>query len=167
MAASLIDAVIARHAAARDLHEDARSQGCRISDLLDDLLSAMGSETATLTQARHIQPDFHGNRSPQAEAWWRGGIDGLTLHADATGGQVLVPDQPEPVLLGGAMMGAVAAGSQPDLRAAMAAMSGEGTTVAPRGGSIAAYHDCKYRVFRRMQADHAAYRAIMSGTEGN
>ena len=179
----------------------------------------MGSETATLTGARHIQPDFHGNRSPLAEAWRRGGIDGLSLradagdlaldylatiqalaygtrhiidemraagarfdtlvvsgglarnrlylreHADATGCQVLVPDQPEPVLLGGAMMGAVAAGYQPDLRAAMTAMSGSGTTIAPRGGEIAAYHDRKFRVFRRMQADHAAYRAIMSGTE--
>ncbi len=218
-AGALIDAVIARHAAARELQEKARAQGRRVSDLLDDLLAAMGSETATLTGARHIQPDFHGNRSPLAEAWRRGGIDGLSLradagdlaldylatiqalaygtrhiidemraagarfdtlvvsgglarnrlylreHADATGCQVLVPDQPEPVLLGGAMMGAVAAGYQPDLRAAMTAMSGSGTTIAPRGGEIAAYHDRKFRVFRRMQADHAAYRAIMSGTE--
>ena len=36
-------------------------------------------ETATLTAARHVQPDIHGNRSPLAEPWRHAGIDGITL----------------------------------------------------------------------------------------
>ncbi|MFC6589113.1 FGGY-family carbohydrate kinase [Sulfitobacter pacificus] len=58
----------------------------------------------------------------------------LREHADATGCRILVPDQPEPVLLGAAMLGAAAAGDFNNLPAAMAAMSGKGSTVVPRGG---------------------------------
>ncbi len=212
-AGALIDAVLARHSALSALETEATGQ--RVTDLLDARLAAMGDETATLTAHRHVQPDFHGNRSPRAEPWRRGGFDGLSLesgpdslaldylatvqalaygtraileamraqgagfdtlvmsgglaknalylreHADATGCTVLVPDQPEPVLLGSAMLGAVAAGTHPDLPSAMAAMTGGGTRIAPRGGAIAAYHDRKFQVFERMQADHAAYREMM------
>jgi ribulose kinase len=69
------------------------------------------------------------------------------------------------VLLGSAMIAAAAAGAYSDVVAAMTAMSGSATTIAPRGGKIAAYHDAKYKVFRRMQDDHAAYRDIMNAPE--
>ncbi|MDD7970260.1 FGGY-family carbohydrate kinase [Roseinatronobacter alkalisoli] len=214
-AGALLDSVIARHAAADALTERAQAQGCRITDLIDAHLAQMGDETATLTHARHVQPDFHGNRSPRAEPWRKGGTAGLTLdtgiddlaldylasvqalaygtrhilqvmrdqgvaidtlvvsgglarnalylreHADATGCKVVVPDQEEPVLLGCAMLGAVAAGAQPDLPAAMPQMSGGAQIIAPRGGDIAAYHDRKFTVMQRMQDDYAAYVALM------
>ncbi|SNT28368.1 FGGY-family carbohydrate kinase [Tropicimonas sediminicola] len=83
--------------------------------------------------------------------------------ADACGCKVIVPEQKEPVLLGSAMLGAVAGGRYADLPAAMAAMSGPGIEIAPRTGKIAAFHDRKYLVFRRMQEDFAAYAALMEG----
>ncbi|QPM92354.1 FGGY-family carbohydrate kinase [Pseudooceanicola algae] len=86
----------------------------------------------------------------------------LREHADATGCRVLVPEGEEPVLLGSAMLGAVAAGDQPDTRAAMTAMAGGFRVILPRGGAIGSYHDRKYRVMRRMQDDHAAYRSLMA-----
>jgi FGGY-family pentulose kinase len=216
-AGALLDAVIARHAAATKLAE--KAGGKRLAEALDAHLEAMAEESAFLTRHRHVQPDFHGNRSPLAQPWRKGAISGLTLdsgiddlaldylatqqalaygtrhiiealrangvvvdtlvvsgglarnrlylreHADATGCTVIVPDQSEPVLLGSAMIAAAAAGAYSDVVAAMTAMSGSATTIAPRGGKIAAYHDAKYKVFRRMQDDHAAYRDIMNAPE--
>ncbi|MBZ4021720.1 ribulokinase [Rhodobacter sp. TJ_12] len=215
-AGALMDAVIARHAAAIPLAERAQAEGKRVAALIEAHLASMAEETATLTATRHVQPDFHGNRSPLAEAWRKGALVGLGLtsdlddlaldylatvqalaygtrqiiaamraegvqidtlvmsgglaqnplfvreNADATGCAVVVPDTAEPVLLGCAMLAAVAAGHQPDLPAAMAAMAGGGQVVAPRGAAIADFHARKYRVFTRMQADSAAYRDLMA-----
>jgi len=77
---------------------------------------------------------------------------------------VLIPDQPEPVLAGSAMLAAVGAGNFADLPAAMAAMSGGGTWLRPNP-AFAGFHEAKYRVFRRMQDDFAAYRRIMETGE--
>ncbi|RYH00945.1 ribulokinase [Salipiger sp. IMCC34102] len=80
-AGALIDAVIARHGASAALMEQAEAEDCRITDLLDRTLAGMAEETATLSADRHVQPDFHGNRSPLAQPWRKGGISGLTLDA--------------------------------------------------------------------------------------
>lgn len=218
-AGALLDTIIARHGASGPLAAQAGAEGRRISDLIESHLAGMAAETATLTARRHVQPDFHGNRSPLAEPWRKGALVGLGLstdpddlaldylaamqglaygtrqiieamraagaavdtlvvsgglarnalflreNADATGCRVVVPDQQEPVLLGCAMLGAVASGAQPGLTQAMAAMAGGGRVIAPRGGEIGAYHDRKYSVFKRMQADYAAYVALMEGDE--
>ncbi|RBP85583.1 FGGY-family carbohydrate kinase [Marinomonas rhizomae] len=215
----LMDAVVARHSASVPLAIEAKKQGKRISDLIEDRLTSMAEETAFLTSTRHVQPDFHGNRSPLAEPWRKGavvglgmsaGLDDLALdylatiqalaygtrhiieemraqgavintlvmsgglarntlyvreHADATGCKVLVPDQQEPVLLGCAMLGAVAAGEFTDLRQAMKVMSGQGRMVEPRQGSINNYHNNKYKVFRKMQDDYSKYNAMMMTKE--
>jgi FGGY-family pentulose kinase len=219
-AGALIDAVLARHAAFAAVAAEASAQGMRPTDVLDARLAALAPETATLTRGRHLQPDFHGNRSPLADPSRKGAISGLDLAhdaddlaldylaalqalaygtrhiiaemrvagavvativvsgglarnalyvretADATGCMVLVPEQAEPVLLGAAMLGAVAAGRFADLPAAMVAMSGPAGSVSPRGGAIAAYHNAKYNVFRRMQDDFAQYAALMAAAEG-
>jgi FGGY-family pentulose kinase len=85
----------------------------------------------------------------------------LQQHADATGCDILVPAQQEPVLLGGAMLGAVASGHHAALSEAQAAMSGPATRLSPQGGAARAYHDAKYAVFLKMQEDFRAYRTIM------
>lgn len=81
------------------------------------------------------------------------------LLADATGLMIAAPKTAEPVLLGSAMLGAVAAGLQPDIPAAMAAMSVAGETYLPAGGVSAAYHDKRFEAFELLQATGRKLRA--------
>ncbi|WP_164100790.1 FGGY-family carbohydrate kinase [Candidatus Laterigemmans baculatus] len=83
-------------------------------------------------------------------------------HADITGCRVVLPREPESVLLGSAMLGAVAAGRYPDLVAAMAGMSGVAKVIEPAQGATADFHQAKYTVFRRMHDDQLAYRELMA-----
>ncbi|GAB2188187.1 FGGY-family carbohydrate kinase [Roseibium sp. LAB1] len=73
------------------------------------------------------------------------------LLADATGLVIAAPKTAEPVLLGSAMLGAVAGGLQKDIPAAMAAMSAAGETYAPAGTETAAYHARRYEAFELLQ----------------
>lgn len=82
-------------------------------------------------------------------------------HADVTGCEVILPREPEAVLLGTAMLGAVAAGAHADCVGAMARMSAIGRRVRPTRGAEARYHGAKYAVYRRMYEDQRAYAAIM------
>ncbi len=87
----------------------------------------------------------------------------LREHADATGCRIVLPKEPEAVLLGAAILGAVASGDRASVLDAMGAMSGAEKELAPAKGDVAAYHDAKYRVFLKMHDDQLAYRALMSG----
>jgi len=82
-------------------------------------------------------------------------------HADITGARIVMPKEPEAVLLGAAMLGAVAAGAYADLAQTMAAMN-QAERVIAADASARAYHERKHRVFQRMHADQLAYRAIMA-----
>ncbi len=83
--------------------------------------------------------------------------------ADATGLSVVLPETAEPVLLGAAMLGAVAAGAVADLGAAMATMSRDAATTPPARGRIAVFHAAKRVVFAEMQALDRRAREIMAG----
>jgi FGGY-family pentulose kinase len=87
----------------------------------------------------------------------------LREHADALGCPIVLPAEPEAVLLGAAILGAVAGGAHRGIRAAMAAMSRPGATISPTGGAAARFHAAKYAVFHRLHADQTAYRALMQG----
>lgn len=71
--------------------------------------------------------------------------------ADATGTTVAVADTSEPVLLGAAMLGAVAGGQQPDLATAMRKLSGSARLHVPSGGEIAQLHRNRYAAFSLLQ----------------
>jgi D-ribulokinase len=73
------------------------------------------------------------------------------LLADATGWPVARSASPEPVLLGSAMLGAVAGGVYGDLRHAMDAMSSISDIHEP-SVSTRTWHDSRYDVFQAMQA---------------
>lgn len=87
------------------------------------------------------------------------------LIADATGHPVTVPATPEPVLLGSAILGAVAAGAQPTLTEAMARMSSLQARHDPDLGAIGAWHTRRYAFFGRLQqiAREAAAEARQPG----
>ncbi len=82
-------------------------------------------------------------------------------HADITGCRLVLAQEPEAVLLGAAILGAVASGAFGSVLEAMSAMSRAGQTITPSGGGIAQYHNAKYAVFRRMYEDQLAYRALL------
>ncbi len=81
-------------------------------------------------------------------------------HADATGCRVVLPAEPEAVLLGAAILGAVAAGDQPSVLGAMGAMSHAGRVIAPNT-ELRGFHDRKFRVFQAMYRHQLEYRASM------
>ncbi|MCE7029788.1 FGGY-family carbohydrate kinase [Jiella avicenniae] len=83
------------------------------------------------------------------------------LLADATGLSVALTATPEPVLLGSAMVGAVACRAHPDLKAAAAAMSRAGEVVVPAGGAVAEFHAAKYEAYRLLQRCERQTRAIL------
>jgi FGGY-family pentulose kinase len=218
---ALIDQVVFSHAAAAPLQAEAKRKGQTVYELLNARLDVLAkaervAHPAELTRELHIQPDFHGNRSPRADPTLKGAISGLTLsataddlarqylaaiqavaygtrhiieamnrkeyaidtllacgggtrnpvflreHADITGCRLVLPREPEAVLLGSAVLGAVAAGAFPTVLAAMNAMNAAGRMVMPSRGRVARYHAAKNRVFHRLHDDFVAYREIMN-----
>lgn len=217
---ALIDHVIFSQASTAPIQAEAFRQGKTIYELLNARLEVLArnervAHPATLTSDLHVQPDFHGNRSPRADPTLRGSITGLPLsatpddlarlylatiqavahgtrhiveamnkkgyaidtllacgggtknpvflreHADITGCRIILPKEPEAVLLGSAVLGAVAAGKFPTVLAAMTAMNAAGGVIIPQRGIVARYHDAKYRVFHQLHADFLGYRRLM------
>jgi FGGY-family pentulose kinase len=85
----------------------------------------------------------------------------LQEHADATGCTILLPKEPEAVLLGAGVLAATAAGLYPDIYAAMQGMSGSGATIKPRR-ETAAYHRTKFRLFQEMYRQQRRRREAMA-----
>jgi len=86
----------------------------------------------------------------------------LREHADITGCKIVLPREPEAVLLGSAVLGSVAAGDFKTVIDAMAAMNSAGETITPAAGDVKQYHDAKYKVFHRMYDDFIAYRDMVT-----
>ncbi|XP_064477013.1 FGGY carbohydrate kinase domain-containing protein-like isoform X2 [Ornithodoros turicata] len=73
----------------------------------------------------------------------------VQMHADITGLPVLLPSEPESVLLGSAILGANASGVYSSVTEAMLQMGGSGTVVRPNLGDKR-FHDAKYAAFLKM-----------------
>ena len=71
--------------------------------------------------------------------------------ADASGKPVIATKAEEPVLLGAAILGAVAGGLFSDMRAAMTKLSAVEKTYEPAQGAIADRHAKRYEGFRQFQ----------------
>ena len=93
--------------------------------------------------------------APVAQIMISGGAGRLDLVrqllADATGLPVVATDADEPVLLGAAMLGSVAAGAFADVAAAMAGMSRTGMRFMPQEGPVAALHRARFDAFCQLQ----------------
>jgi FGGY-family pentulose kinase len=140
--------------------------GLKLSDSVDALaLLYLATVQAVAHGTRHIVDTLraHGWRIDTILACGGGTKNDVFLreHADATGCRVVLPAEPEAVLLGAAILGAVASGDRASIVDAMAAMTRPGRTVAPAGGDVARFHDAKHAVFLRMHDDQLAYREIM------
>lgn len=86
----------------------------------------------------------------------------LREHADITGCRIVLPTEPEAVLLGSAVLGGVASGDFASVLDAMSAMNANERIVEPTRGDVAAYHQKKHAVFQRMYDDQMAYRGLMA-----
>jgi D-ribulokinase len=79
------------------------------------------------------------------------------LLADTTGKIVAAPATDEPVLLGSAILGAVASGRHGDIPAAMSAMSELGATYEP-AFAMAEWHEKRFKAFEALQQAARAVR---------
>jgi D-ribulokinase len=86
------------------------------------------------------------------------------IMADTTGLTIAVPEPQEPVLLGAAMLGAVAAKSRGSIGEAMAAMSAIGRLSQPTASGMADFHRSKRKVHALMRALDRKSRETMHGT---
>ncbi len=85
----------------------------------------------------------------------------LQEHADITGCDIVLPREPEAMLLGTAILGATAAGAFGSVTDAMTAMSRSGRIVRP-DASTHRFHDAKYAVFKKLYSDQLKIRGMMA-----
>ncbi len=140
--------------------------GLRLSESLDDLaLVYLATIQAIAQGTRHILEalNAHGYRIRRIFACGGDTKNPVFLreHADTCNCEFVLPREPEAVLLGSAILAAVAAGDFPDVFAAMAAMTQTGQVLSPAGGAVAAYHDARRRVFHQMYEDFLQVRRLM------
>ena len=83
-------------------------------------------------------------------------------HADITGTEVVLPEESEAVLLGAALLGAVAAGAYKDIPDAMAAMCRSAAVIKP-DPNTSRYHAAKFGVYQELYAQQKARREWMAG----
>lgn len=85
----------------------------------------------------------------------------LQEHADATGLTLVLPEEPDAVLLGAAILAARAAGFYATLPEAMRAMCRPGLTIAPNPAT-ASFHEAKFACFQELYREQARRREIMN-----
>jgi FGGY-family pentulose kinase len=140
--------------------------GLRLTDSVDALaLLYLATVQAIAHGTRHIVDVLRAHGYPIDTILACGGGTRnpvfLREHADATGCRVVLPAEPEAVLLGAAILGAVACGHRAGIVEAMSAMTRAGRTLEPSRGDVARFHDRKHAVFLRMHEDQLAYREMM------
>lgn len=110
---------------------------------------------------RHIieQMNAKGYRIKTIHACGGGTKNSLWLqeHSDITGCEIILPKEPEAVLLGSAMLAAVGAGKYESVIEAAVKMSAPGKHFVP-DKRTAAYHRAKYVVFKKMYEHFIQYR---------
>lgn len=83
------------------------------------------------------------------------------LLADACGYDILSTSSPEPVLLGAAILGAVASGCCATISEAMVQMTSIKSSVTPAAGELKKVHDARYQAFLSLQNADRAVREIL------
>lgn len=81
-------------------------------------------------------------------------------HADSTGTSIYLPEEPEAVLLGAALLGAVASGAYASIPDAMQAMCRSASVITPNPDT-AEYHTAKFAIYQELYAQQKARRERM------
>ncbi|CAK7344564.1 unnamed protein product [Dovyalis caffra] len=84
-------------------------------------------------------------------------------HADILGYPIVLPRESKSVLLGAAILGAVASKKYRSLTEAMKALNAAGQVIHPsKDPKVKKYHDAKYRIFRELYEQQLSQRSIMA-----
>jgi FGGY-family pentulose kinase len=215
---ALIDYVVTNNAQWTTLQRMAAERNMTPYEILNDIVLRLQRETGLgwrLTRDLHVLDYHHGNRSPKADPYAKGVVDGLTLdtsleavaklyyatiqaiaygtrdiietmnrhghrirriyatgggtknplwlqeHADITESEIRLPKEPEAVLLGTAILAAVAAKAYPDIPTAMRAMCHTGDIIRPRPETFD-FHRAKFAIYREMYEEHLRRRQRMA-----
>jgi FGGY-family pentulose kinase len=157
----------------RSPRADSRARGMISGLTIDSSLRSLALLYLATAQAiahgtRHIVEAMNaaGYRIRQLHACGGGSKNPVLMqeHADITGCRVLFAPNMEPVLLGSAMLAAVAAGAYRSVADAMRGMSPTAEVVKP-DVSRKAFHEAKYRVFKRMYEHQLEYREMLEEVE--
>ena len=150
----------------RSPNADPAARGIISGLTLDDSVETIAKFYYATIQAiaygtRHIIEEMnqHGYKIKRIHACGGGTKNPLWLqeHADITGCEIILPKEPEAVLLGSAILAAVGAGKFAALEEAAVKMSGVGQRYVPNK-KFAKFHAAKYRVFRKMYEHFKEYR---------
>ncbi|MEX2344287.1 MAG: FGGY-family carbohydrate kinase [Balneolaceae bacterium] len=88
----------------------------------------------------------------------------LQQHSDICGCDIILPKEQEAVLLGSAVLGAVAACIYSTVAESMQQMNQAGKIIKPNHSrDIVLYHHSKYQVFHKMYQDEISYAEMMEG----
>lgn len=84
-------------------------------------------------------------------------------HADAIGYPIVLPRENESVLLGAAILGAVASKKYSTVQEAMRAVNAAGQVVHPsKDPKVKKYHDAKYQIFRQLYEQQLSIRSTIN-----
>jgi FGGY-family pentulose kinase len=153
----------------RSPNADPTARGIISGLTLDDSVETLAKIYYATIQAiaygtRHIIEEMneHGYKIKRIHACGGGTKNPLWLqeHADITGCEIILPKEPEAVLLGSAILAAVGAGKFNSIEEAAVKMSAVGQRYTPNK-KFAKFHQVKYRVFRKMYEHFKEYKSSL------
>jgi FGGY-family pentulose kinase len=153
----------------RSPNADPTARGIISGLTLDDSLETVAKLYYATIQAiaygtRHIIEEMtkHGYKIKRIHACGGGTKNPLWLqeHADITGCEIILPKEPEAVLLGSAILAAAGAGKFNSIEEAAVKMSGVGEKYLPNK-KHARFHQAKYQVFRKMYEHFREYKKCL------
>ncbi|HJO92679.1 MAG TPA: FGGY-family carbohydrate kinase [Victivallales bacterium] len=141
--------------------------GLKLSDSIDELaLLYLATIQSIAYGTKHIIEEMNKNGFQIETIFACGGGTKnpvfLREHADITGCEIVLSKEKEAVLLGSAILGAVASGNVPSVLDGMKAMNKVDRVIKPNSGKVADYHNVKYKVFHKMYKDQLEYSNIMN-----
>lgn len=141
--------------------------GLTLSNTLDDLaILYLATIQAVAYGTRHIIEEMNNSGySIQQISATGGGTKNkvfLKQHADICGCKIMLPKEPEAVLLGSAILASVASGAYLTIQQAMDGMNQIGKVIKPvKDQPVLDYHNSKYKVFHKMYEDERTYKELM------
>ncbi len=109
----------------------------------------------TMNEAGHKIKNIHMCGGIAKNRLW------LREHVDITGYEIVLPEELESVLLGGAILASTASGYYPDIYTAIKFMWGKGEKIIPGDQLKQQFHEKKYRVFQELYLDQLKYQKMM------